>query len=145
MRSIPFTKRERPTKKPLNLSQSITKLAVLILIAQATRLHTLCTLLVQRGQLPQPCHRSRHKLNRELNIFRRILLAQAEADARTRALRTKAHSTEHVRRLDRSRGTRRAGRNRQALEIQRNDQRLTFDVVEINIRRIRHPWRPIAV
>ena len=38
-----------------------------------------------------------------------------------------------------------AGRDRQSLQVQRDDQRLAFNAVEINVSRIRHAGRGFAV
>src|SRR5438045_9381004 len=50
-----------------------------------------------------------------------------------------------MRRLDRPRRAGGSGRNRQSLEVERDDQSLALDAVEIDIRSIRYPWRTGAV
>src|SRR6266550_7479726 len=80
-------------------------------------------LIVNRGEFSQAGYRLRYEVESEVDFVRRVLLAQAEADAGARAIGAQAHRGKHVRRFDCARGTRRARRNRQALEIERDDQR----------------------
>src|SRR5580704_7989306 len=75
---------------------------------------------VRRRQLPQPCHRIRHQRKREVNIFRYVLFAKAEADASPRPIGPEPHRQQHMGGLNRTRRTGGARRNRQALEVERN-------------------------
>ena len=54
------------------------------------------------------------------------------------AVRVEAHRLQHVRRLERARRTGRAGRHRDALEIERDQQRLGLDAIEADVGRVRH-------
>src|SRR5208282_1803770 len=102
-------------------------------------------LLVPRRKFAQPRNSLGHQRQREVDIFSRILLAQTEANTRSSSVCGQAHGNEHVRWLNRSRGTGSASGNRKALQIEGNDHRLAFDVIEIDIRRIRHTWSALAV
>src|SRR5579872_1422293 len=56
---------------------------------------------VPRRNLPQSRDGFGHKRQRNINIFFNCLLAQAEADAGPRLIRTQAHGDQHMRRLNR--------------------------------------------
>src|SRR5690348_3718600 len=88
----------------------------------------------------------RRKLRDQLIDFSlRVSGAEAEADRVLRAVRRQAHRAEHVRRLQcagRAGGARRDG---EALEIERDEQRLRLDAVEADVGRVRHARASAAV
>src|SRR5208282_675950 len=90
-------------------------------------------LLIPRRKFPQPRDSLGHQRQREVDIFVRILLAQTEADTGASSIGWQAHGDKHVRWLNRSRGTGSASGNRKAFQIERDDHRLAFDEIEIDI------------
>ena len=63
---------------------------------------------------------------------------EAETNRVLRAMRGQSHRLQHVRRLERSRRACRAGGYRDAFEVERDQQRLGFDAIEADVRRVRH-------
>src|SRR5215472_19169156 len=94
-------------------------------------------LIVERREFAKSLCTSLNQLRGELNLLRGILLAQAEADARSCTIGPQPHGGQYVRRLDRPRGAGRAGRDREPLQIKSNDQGFAFDIVEVNVRCVR--------
>src|SRR3984885_5761572 len=94
--------------------------------------------LVGWRQFPQPRDCLRYERQGEVDIFVAILFSQTEADAGAGSVGAQAHCGEHVRWFDRARGTGGARRNRQALQVERDDHRFPFDVIEINVGCIWH-------
>ena len=60
----------------------------------------------QRAQLPESRYSLWHQRKHDVDIFRCVLLAQAEADAGSRPIGAKPHCHEYVRWLNRARRTR---------------------------------------
>ena len=77
----------------------------------------------RRTQLPQLCHHLRNLLQHDtplpLSVFCLPRLKRIDPRASSRA---QPHRGQHVRRLNRPRGARRAGRNRDSLQVHRNHQ-----------------------
>src|ERR1039458_9583964 len=104
-----------------------------------------CMLRVLWREFPKTGYSFGHERQRDIDIFGDCLLAQAEADTGPRLIRSEPHRHEHVRRLNRARGTGSACRDREALQIQRNDHRFAVDMVEVNVRSIRHTCCTVAI
>src|SRR5260370_22883029 len=98
-----------------------------------------------RRQLPKPRDRFWDQAQCKLYILLRILFSEAEANAGFGAVGTQPHRSQHVRRLDRPRRTRSAGRDCQSLQVQRDDHRRSVDAIEINGSRVGHASRAFAV
>src|SRR2546430_8471436 len=93
------------------------------------------------GQVPDLLHDLRQGSDERLHVFRRILLAEREAQRRDPQLARHAHGREHVRRLDRSRaasGARRAG---DPGEVQMHQQRLAVRAGHGHLGYVRRPGR----
>ena len=75
---------------------------------------------------------------REVHIFLRILLPQTEANAGPRLICGHSHRRQNMRRLDRAGRTCCTGRDRQSFQVERDDQSLPLDTVEVNVSGIRH-------
>src|SRR5579864_1201808 len=71
-------------------------------------------LSVRRRQLPEPGNRFRYQGKCKVDLFRRSLLAQAEAETGARLVGPKAHREQDVRGLDGSRGACCSGGNCQS-------------------------------
>src|SRR6476646_841680 len=71
--------------------------------------------------------------------------AEAEAKRVLRAVRREPHRAQHVGRLERSGRACRSGRHGDPFEIERDEQALSFDAVEADVRRIWHATIACAV
>src|SRR5712692_332376 len=101
--------------------------------------------MVYGRQFPQARYRPWNETQREINFVCRVLLAQAEAYAGAGAIGTQSHGGQNVRRLDCARGASCAGRDCQSLQVERNYERLAFDVIEINVGSVRHARSVLSV
>src|ERR1700683_209170 len=81
-------------------------------------------------QLAQARYRLRYQGECHVDVFRSVLLAQAEAEAGTRSSGSQAHGGQHVGRLNRSRRAGRASGNCQTFKVKRNDHGLALDMLE---------------
>src|SRR5688572_17241748 len=99
--------------------------------------------LPQRRELAQLLHFAAQQVCREIDFF---LVAEAPERDAHRAVRQLVRAPEraqHVRRLERSRGARRARRHGDVLD--RHDQRLPLDEVEAHVEVVRNAPLEVAV
>ena len=89
--------------------------------------------------------RRRHQFQREVHLLICRTRVQAEAQAGARALRQHAHRCQHMRGLRSAGHAGRATGDGQSLQVERDHQRLAFQVIEPEIRRIRHSRRFPAI
>ena len=84
-------------------------------------------------------------VEQRVHLLRIVLLAQGEPDARARLVGRQADRRQHVRGLDSTAGAGRTARDRHALQVQSNDQRLPFQTIEADVRRVRNSSRSQAI
>ena len=83
-----------------------------------------------RRQRPQSFDRRRNDCNRAIYLVACRGATQAESQTRPRFIRRQTDGEQHVRRLDGSRRTRRTRRARDALEIERDDERFAVRLLQ---------------
>src|SRR5690606_27966604 len=108
-----------------------------------TEVDALFVHIPQRRQFTQLDHRFANLLCGVIDIFFGGEAAKGKANRAMRQLIVTAQGTQHVGRLQGSRGTGRTGRHRQVLEG--HDQRLAFDVVEAQVQVVRNTLSHAAV
>src|SRR2546429_4788841 len=84
-------------------------------------------LLIRRRELAKLLDTRGDDLQSKINVGLRSVAAKAEAQAGTRFFGRQSDGREDVRRLDGARGTSRARRAGQALQVKRDEQRFAFD------------------
>src|SRR5665213_355271 len=91
---------------------------------------------IRRRQLSQTRHHLNHGIDQRVDLFLRIRPSQRKAHTRTRLFPRESDRRQYMRRLGSAARTSGAARYREALEIQRNQQRLAVDSIETNVRSV---------
>ena len=91
MQTVPFNICKAAAENALYFTHRIAELPILVSVAQIARPSFGTDGSVDRAQLPQPRHRFRHQGERQVDVFRGVLLPQAEADAGSCAIGSQPH------------------------------------------------------
>src|SRR5579872_5266856 len=96
-------------------------------------------------QFSQARHHLDHRLDQQFDLLSRIRASQRKTYARSRLYAAESDCRQHVGGLGGAARTSRAARYRETFEVERDQQRLTINAIETDVRGIRHPRRACAV
>src|SRR5579863_10278962 len=88
---------------------------------------------IGRRQLSETSHYLNHRVDQRVDLLRRVRAAQRKTHARPGLFACESDSSQHMRGFGGAARTGRSAGYREALEVERNQQRLAIDAVETDV------------